>query len=298
MRLDLTDLHLFLCIVDSGSITAGATRANLALASASERIRNMESIAGVALLERRSRGSVTTEAGEALAHHARLILRQQEMLKGELQDFAVGARGTIHLYTNTAALTEFLPRRLAPWLADRPRLRIELKERTSVDIVRAIASGLAEAGIVSDAISAEGLQLHPVAKDHLVLIAPQKHLLAHRDKVQFAEVLDQPFAGLSQGSALQDHIDEQARSTGSLLDYRIRMKTYEGVCEMVAHGIGIGILPQNIARRYKRQYAYRTLLLTDDWARRQLCLCFKDWKELSAPMQSLLVHLGADAGTF
>ncbi|QEM82114.1 LysR family transcriptional regulator [Halomonas binhaiensis] len=298
MRLDLADLHLFLCIVDSGSITAGAARANLALASASERMRNMESVAGVALLERRSRGSVTTEAGEALAHHARLILRQQDILKGELQDFAVGARGTIHLYTNTAALTEFLPSRLAPWLADRPRLRIELKERTSADIVRAIASGLAEAGIVSDAISAEGLQLHPVAKDHLVLIVPQKHPLAHRNKIQLAEVLDQPFVGLSQGSALQDHIDDQARVAGSLLDYRIRMRAYEGVCEMVTHGIGIGILPQNIARRYKRRYAYRTLLLTDDWARRQLCLCFKNWKELSAPMQSLLIHLGADTGTF
>src|SRR5690606_9533936 len=84
MRLDLADLHLFLCIVDSGSITAGAARANLALASASERIRNMESVAGVALLERRSRGSVTTEAGEALAHHARLILRQQDILNSEL----------------------------------------------------------------------------------------------------------------------------------------------------------------------------------------------------------------------
>ncbi len=77
MRLDLADLQLFLCIADAGSITAGAQRANLALASASERLRKMESAVGVALLERRPRGVITTEAGEALAHHARLMLRQQ-----------------------------------------------------------------------------------------------------------------------------------------------------------------------------------------------------------------------------
>lgn len=72
MRLDLADMHLFLCIADAGSITQGASRANLALASASERLRSMENRLGLRLLERCNRGVTMTEAGEALAHHARL----------------------------------------------------------------------------------------------------------------------------------------------------------------------------------------------------------------------------------
>src|SRR5690606_29274825 len=134
MRLDVADLRLFLCIVDAGSITQGAARANLALASASERLRNIEADAGVTLVRRQPRGIIPTEAGEALAHHARLILKQQEILKGELSDFAAGTRGTLHLYANTAALTTFLPSRLAPWLAERPDLHVRLQERTSADI--------------------------------------------------------------------------------------------------------------------------------------------------------------------
>lgn len=295
MRLDLADLHLFLCVVDAGSITQGAVRGHLALASASERLRSIEADAGVALLERRPRGVVTTEAGEELAHHARLILRQQALLKGELRDFAAGARGTLQLYANTAALTEFLPRRLASWLADKPRLHVELKERTSADIVRTVAAGLAEAGIVSDAVKPAGLQLRPVAKDHLVLVVPEEHRLARQGAVHLADVLDEPFVGLVPGNALQDHIDDHARAAGRPLALRIRMKTFEGMCEMVAHGIGLGILPQRIANRYRRRHGYRILALADDWARRQLCLCFRDWEELSLPMQSLLVHLGGGA---
>ncbi|MDF3933691.1 LysR family transcriptional regulator [Pseudomonas citronellolis] len=292
MRFDLADLQLFLCIVDAGSITAGAARANLALASASERLRSIESAAGVALLERRPRGIATTEAGEALAHHARLILRQRERLTGELRDFALGARGTLHLYANTAALTEFLPRRLATWLAERPRLRVELKERTSVEIVRAVAAGLAEAGVVSDAVGAEGLRLQAVAKDHLVLVTAGQQAFARHDRVAFAEVLDLPFVGLAQGSALQDHIDDHARAAGRPLDMRVRMNTFDGLCEMVAHGVGVGILPEGVARRCKRRHALRTLKLTDTWAQRRLCLCFREWDALSAPMRSLLAHLG------
>lgn len=291
MQLDLADLRLFLCVVDAGSITQGAIRANLALASASERLRNIEADAGVALLERRPRGVVTTEAGEALAHHARLILRQQTLLKGELRDFAVGARGTLHLYANTAALTEFLPRRLASWLADRPRVRLELKERTSVEIVRTIAAGMGEAGVISDAVEAAGLQLRPVAKDHLALIVPHGHRLAQRDNVCLNDVLKESFVGLAPGNALQDHLDDHARAAGNPLTLRIRMKTFEGICEMVATGIGVAVVPRGIARRHRRRYGYQTLPLSDDWARRRLCLCFRDWKELSPPMQSLLAHL-------
>lgn len=293
MRLGLADLHLFLSIVDAGSITQGAARANLALASASERLRRIEDDAGVALLERLPRGVVTTEAGEALAHHARLMLRQHDLLKGELQDFAVGARGTLHLYANTAALTEFLPSRLAPWLAQRPNLHIELKERTSADIVRTVAAGLAEAGVVSDAVQAPGLVLEPIAKDHLVLIMAAAHPLAAHDKLSLQDVLREPFVGLMPGNALQDHLDEHARAAGHALAQRIRMKTFEGLCQMVAHGVGLGIVPQGVASRYKRRHGVVARPLSDTWANRSLCLCYQDWDALSKPMQRLLQHLGS-----
>ena len=292
MKFDLVDLRLFLCVVDAGSITAGARQANLALASASERISNIESDAGVVLLERSRRGVVTTEAGEALAHHARLILRQHDLLQGELRDFDAGARGTLQLYANTAALTDFLPQRLAPWLAQRPRLNVDLRERTSVEIVKMIGTGLAEAGVISDAVDSSGLTTLPVASDHLVLIVPLAHRFANSREVRFADVTGEQFVGLEVGSALQDHIDEHAANLRKKLVLRIRMKNFEGSCQMVSQGVGVAIIPLAVATRLRRRYSFKILTISDDWARRQLCLCFQKWQTLSKPMQSLLTHLG------
>ncbi len=56
MRFDLVDLQLFIAVADSRSITAGASRAHLALASASARIKGLEAALGVALLKRGRRG--------------------------------------------------------------------------------------------------------------------------------------------------------------------------------------------------------------------------------------------------
>lgn len=295
MRMDLADLRLFLMVVEAGSITAGAARAHLALASTSERLRTMEGEAGIALLTRHPRGVTTTEAGEALAHHARLMLRQQSLLREELQEFASGARGTLHLYANTGALTTFLPGRLAPWMAARPRLHVDLKERTSKEIVRAVRGGQAEAGITSNAVDSAPLQLQPVADDPLLLIVPPDHRLAARTSIRFAEVLGDTFVALADGNALQEHIEDNARTLGRSLSPRIRMKTFEGVCEMVGHGIGIGIVPRSICRQHRRRYGFHAIALEDAWARRQLSLCFVRWNGLSRSMQSLLLHLGGHA---
>ena len=80
-RFDLTDLRLFLYVADASNITHGAQRANMTLASASERIRDMETDLGTPHLVRKRRGVELTAAGTALLHHARLVMQQLEQTK-------------------------------------------------------------------------------------------------------------------------------------------------------------------------------------------------------------------------
>src|SRR5689334_16521858 len=106
MRFDIIDLRLFANIVDAGNITRGADRSSLAVASASERIRGMEENLGVPLLRRTRHGVRPTAAGERLIDHARLIVRQSELMRGDLASLARGMTGRLRLLSNTAALSE------------------------------------------------------------------------------------------------------------------------------------------------------------------------------------------------
>jgi len=101
MCFDLVDLQLFIAVADSGSITHGALRAHLALASASARIKGLEAALGVTLVKRRRRGIDLTAAGENLRDHARLIMHDVEL------------RASVHLLANTSGLSEHLPKALA-----------------------------------------------------------------------------------------------------------------------------------------------------------------------------------------
>ncbi|HUN50321.1 MAG TPA: LysR family transcriptional regulator [Candidatus Sulfotelmatobacter sp.] len=292
MRFDLTDLRLFLAVVDAGSITRGAADSGLSLAAASERLRGMEADGRVRLLERGRRGATPTEAGEALAHHARLIQQQMAQMRGELGEHAKRLRATVRLAANTVAIAEFLPGRLAGWMAANPRIDIELKERRSPEIAKAVAAGFAEIGVLSDAVDTRGLQLLPFAIDRLVVVVPRAHALARRRRVAFADVMRQHFVGLAEG-ALREHIDEQAGGLGVKLKTRLRVRTFEGICHMAGAGVGFGIVPETVARRCRRPAGIAMVHLSDGWTRRQLSLCFRTREELSRPAQSLLQHLAA-----
>ena len=268
MRFDLIDLRLFLAVVDAGSITHGAAEAHLSLPAASERLRDMEALGGVKLLDRGRRGTVPTEAGEALAHHARLILRQMARMEGELGEHATGLRATIRLLASTAAITEFLPDRLGPWLAAHPRIDIDLRERQSAEIVKAVAGGLAEVGIISNAADPGGLELRLFAADRLVVVAPHGHPLAARRQVGFGEVLRHALVGLA-GGALQDHLDGHAAQLGRKPKARVRVRTFEGICALVAQGVGLGVVPETAARRCQQTWPLQLIRLADPWAARR-----------------------------
>jgi DNA-binding transcriptional LysR family regulator len=293
MPFDLTDLRLFLNVMEAASITRGAAASHMALASASERIREMEARLGTRLLDRERRGVKPTPAGLAFAHHARLMLQQMERMRGELAEYARGLRGHIRLLANTAATIEFLPEALARFLAAHPQIDIDLEERPSHQIVRGVADGTADLGILADIVDPGVLETCPIGIDRLVLAVPANHPLGLRPRVAFQDVLDQDFIGLGAGSALQQHLADRAARLGRTLRLRVRAGGFEAICRMVEAGVGCGILSETAARRHRRTMAIRLVPLMDHWAARTLMLCTRRDDDLPAHARQLAAYLKA-----
>ncbi|MEZ2297098.1 LysR substrate-binding domain-containing protein [Variovorax sp. RCC_210] len=291
MRFDLTDLRLFLNVVEAGSLTGGAARSHMTLASASQRVRGMEDALGSALLTRHAQGVRPTEAGRTLLHHARVVLQQMERLRGELGEYGQGLKGHVRFLCGTAALTEHLPEVLARFLAQHPRVSIDLEERASPDTVEALRAGLCDIGIVSDAIDTQGLECHPFRRDDLVLVMPRGHALATRRRVMLADVVDDEFVGLPADSALQQLVTSHARTLARHLSYRVRVRNFEAVCRLVEQGIGVAIVPQTAAARCARTMKIARASLGDAWAERTLMACVRTSEELPLNARRMLEFL-------
>lgn len=294
MRFDLTDLRLFLRVAEAASITHGAEKANMALASASERIRDMEAEIGVALLDRGRRGVTLTPAGRTLVHHAQLVLQQIGQMRGDLSQYAGSAKGYVRLVANSSALSEFLPEALHTYLAENPGIDVDIEEKPSYDIIRLVAEGFADVGVVADIVDFGNLEVFPFATDRLVLVVPHGHLLSRQRRVWFRDLLDQPFVGMGAVNALQQHLGQHAVQAGRPLQLRVRLGSFEAVCRMVENGVGVAVIPETAAQRCRNTMAIRSVSLRDPWALRHLSVCVRRLAELPDHGQRLVRHLSRE----
>lgn len=292
MRFDLTDMRLFLTVVECGSLTQGARAMHLALASVSERIAGMEAALGAPLLERNRRGVRATAAGEALERHARSILGQVEQMRGDLRTYATGLKGRIRVLSNSAAMAAFLPPHLCRFLAAHSDLSIDLLERPSAEIVQSMVDRRADLGIVADITDFGPLQTQLIASDQLVVVSNHQHRVASLAAVTFADILGEPVVGIAD-TALETHLAERASRLGRQLNYRIQLRNIEHVALHVDAGIGISIMSSALARQIRRDLA--VVRLSEPWATRRLFLCARDFSALTPHAGFLAKQLLEDA---
>ncbi len=290
-RLDLVSLSLFNLVVRTGSISKGAELAHLAVGAASKRISDLESAVGAALLERHSRGVTLTAAGEALHRHAQRILSDVDQLAADLSDHARGVLGVVRLWANTSAVTQFLPRDLAAFAAVQPGIRIKLNEADSHEAVLAVAENRADLGIFADRTPALGLHTMPYRSDRLVLVVPAEHPLAKRRRIAFAEAMDYDFVSLTGRTSLAQRLTLESGQLGKPLRIRIRVRSFDAMCQMVAAGLGIAVLPDTAVQALVKALGLRQLQLTDAWVHRELLLGMRDPAALPRAVRSLLDHL-------
>lgn len=295
MHFDLVDLRLIVAIAEANSLSGGAARCHLSAPAASVRIKNLEEGLGARLLYRSSQGVTLTPPGQAFAHHARQVLRQLEHLRGDLQEYARGVKGHLRVFASTTAITEFLPAVLRRYLPSHPDVSIDLRERLSTDIVRAVSEGQTDIGIVSGNVRTEGLEVLPYRVDRLLLAVPPGHRLANEASVPFAATLDDDQVGLHEASAIHMFLLQVAAQMKRSLKLRIQVGSFEAACRMVEAGVGLGVVPASAAERYRQQMDIRLVELQDPWARRQMHVCMRSLELLPSFARELVDLLVEDA---
>ena len=168
-----------------------------------------------------------------------------------------------------------------------PDLSIDLNEWTSAEIAVAIAEGRADLGVVADIADLAALQTRVIAQDQLVVVVGKTHRISDQPSIAFADVVHEPFVGLSD-AALEAHLGERAARLGRQIYYRIQLRRIEHVAMLVESGVGIAILSEASAKDLAH-LGVAMVLLRDPWALRQLHLCARDFAALT-PHASLLAQ--------
>lgn len=291
---DLTDLRLIVNVVDTASLTRGAVRSHMSPPAASARLKKVQESLGTQLFYRTTQGLVPTSAGHDFVGHARAALRQLEQLDNAFRQQAGEFSGCIRLFVNTLSLGEAIPAVIESFLLRHPGMNIDLHERPSSEIARALKQGLADVGILTVDEPDESLIYRFYRTEHLVLVTPADHPLAAGGAVEFARTLQYHYVGMSEHAALQAFLMRMASAAGLPMKLRIQATSFESLCSLVESGIGVGVLPRSAALRHARSMRIAVVDLADRWAERELRIAVRDMAALTPAALALIEALACE----
>lgn len=294
MKFDLTDLKLFIAVVEQKNLTQGAKHVFLAPSSASHRIKLLEENLGTQLLERQPRGVRATKVGEIVLRYAKRTLATLEQMQSDIAPYTQGALSQVKLWANTNAIHTYLPEDLGNFLEDNHDVRVALEEHTSDEIISAVAKGEVELGIVAENDSYDNVEFYPYKTDRLVIIVPSKHPLAKNNKIKFSQAISFPFVVLNEGSAIHTFMMNKAAGLNSHLNIRAQVKSFDAVCRMVSSGVGIGLLPYD-SISYHNSDNISIIEIDEKWSKRNLTLCIKKNAMLGTLTKTLFDHLKGES---
>ncbi len=76
------------------------------------------------------------------------------------------------MHASIAAIVQFLPADLRSFVRKNDKIKIDLEEHLSADIIRTVRDGVADLGICSSDAHPNDLQIKHYRKDRLVLVVP------------------------------------------------------------------------------------------------------------------------------
>ena len=188
-------------------------------------------------------------------------------------------------------MTQFLPADVSSFVRANPGIRIELEEEDSSEVVLAVLDGRADFGIFADRTPAFGLHQMNYREDLLVLVVPQGHPLGRRRTVRFEEAIEYDFVSLPKGTSLAKRLQAETNALGRNLKMRLQVRSFDAMCQMVAAGLGVAVLPREAIQPHLRSMNLRQIELQDAWASRRLLIGLRDASAVPRHVRLLIDHL-------
>jgi DNA-binding transcriptional LysR family regulator len=260
--LDLRRLEVLRHVAAHGSFSAAAFALRYTPSAVSQQMALLEREAGVALLERHSRGVRLTPAGTALLGHAKAALAHMEAARAELDALAGLRRGRLALAAFGSAWSDLVPRGVAAFQRAHPEVELTLSEADPRDGMAAVREGTIDLALVFEPNAGDpnhraALRVEEVAQDPLLAVLPAAHRLAGRPAIALADLSDERWALPTDACAAQ--VTGACAAVGFTPAAAFASGDYAAVQGFVAAGDAVALVPGLAAARGRPDLAVRPL---------------------------------------
>jgi LysR family transcriptional regulator, transcription activator of glutamate synthase operon len=292
MYMDTDTLRWFQQVADGITVTEISDLSAVTQPGVSRALQRLEAQVGTPLLRRSGRTLHMTHAGSVFKHHVDALLHQLDDGIAAVNQLIDPDTGTVALAFQQSLGTWLLPDLVRSFRGAHPGVRFRLTQVHDEMHAPALDGGDADLEIGTMRRRDPALRVRQLAVEPLRLALPRDHELAGQERIDLAEVSDEPFVSVRPTSALWKQTNDlcaQAGFTPSVVFQGDDLSTVRG---FVAAGLGVAIIPAprtGSPEAASGPVVYREI--PDPAAAREICLTWSAERRLLPAAELFRQHV-------
>jgi len=249
-RLRLRDLNIFLAVAKERSMSKAAAQLAVSQPAVSKAIAEMESMLGVPLLDRGSRGVEPTIYGLALLRRSVAIFDELRQTVTDIDSLLDPTAGEAHVGTSETLAAGLVPAVLDRLTRRHPRISFHVVEGAVPTLKRELRDRNIELLIARDLPTIdEDMELEVLFNDRQVVVAGSENRWTGRRKIKIAELLHEPWIGPPSGSVAASIFSDAFLAAGvkppraTISSRSLQITTF-----LLAAGRFLALLPESTIR--------------------------------------------------
>jgi DNA-binding transcriptional LysR family regulator len=275
--MDLARLRTLRELALRQTMAAVAEALRVSPSAVSQQIAQLETEAGLQLIERRGRRVRLTQAGQRLVIHAERVIAALEDAKTDLAALKQAVTGELRVAAFSSVAAALIPQVVKALERRYPRLSIVLEEMEPADSLAALRAWQTDVALIDDltvpaGASEPNIERIPILDDQLYAVLPNGHRLAKRAKVAISDLREERWAMDTAFNTYSDVIIKACQAAGFEPIVNGKCGGFEVVQPLIEQGCSIAILPGLRVRH--RRGAFCVKRLTPE-IRRRIFVAFR-----------------------
>lgn len=261
----LRQLEYLVALADLRHFGRAAQASNISQPSLSQQVRALEQRLGVVLVERNQTGVELTPIGREIAERARPVILAVKDIADLARQAQDGLAGTIR-FGVTPTLGPYLMSDVISALhRKQPHLRLYIREGIPQEQALELSRGQLDMLLGPLPIAGEDLEIEPLFRERLHIVAAPDHELANRPSIGKGDLVGTGVLSLHSAHHLHRQVAAFCTDLGMLL-----LRDYEGTSldslrQMAGTGLGLTVLPELYIRSEVGGSSGVRILAVDDW---------------------------------
>lgn len=229
--------------------------------------------------------------------HIESAYKQIKSGEAELEESASLNSGSISLAISEIALHGFMLPVLQEYRLTFPGIRIKILNHSTPEGLRALSRGDAELAIISSPTELpNNLKSTKVINFKEILIAGKLFSELKNKKLDIKDISTYPIITLGKNTASYNFLKDFFYANGTVFEPSVEAATTDQILPMVAHDIGLGFVPKNLAANVLASGDVFQVKVSEKIPERSICLVRDKSKPLSAAasaLETLILKKGA-----